>query len=146
MKIDFAKLFDYLTDDEFDQLDVYRHRIMHFKDLAHDCHTWDDIIHALHTRIALIEALKAQGAILVQNDTDDYLFYELPDEHAIYGTLTALTDTECTFQLDDGTELKSPRPDWTILTIDHLHQRLALLITDTGTIQGISLPNKKQPL
>ena len=140
MKINFDKLLEYLTEDEFDQLDVYRHHIMRFQGLADDCTTWDEVITALKDRIAFIEALKEQGAVLLQNDNDDYLFYELPGEQAIYATLTHITDTTCTFHLDDGTQLTAPRPDWTILTEDHLHRRIALLTNQTGDIQGIIIP------
>ncbi|MFX1300119.1 MAG: hypothetical protein ACFFDE_04180 [Promethearchaeota archaeon] len=140
MKINFDKLLEYLTEDEFDQLDVYRHHIMRFKGLANDCTTWDEVITALNDRIAIIEALQAQGANLVQNDNDDYLVYEIPNEQAIYATRTDITDTTCTFRLDDGTKLTTPRPDWTLLTDDHLHRRIALLINQTGDIQGISIP------
>ncbi|MFX1403241.1 MAG: hypothetical protein ACFE9D_02040 [Promethearchaeota archaeon] len=114
---------------------------MRFKWLADDCTTWDDIIHALHHRITAIEDLKAQGAILAQNNNDDYIFYEIPGETAIFATLTTLTDTECTFQLDDGATITTPRPDWTDFTHDHLHCRLVLLITETGELNGVSLPH-----
>ena len=140
MKIDYAKLVEYLTDEEWDQLDVYRHHIMRFQDLANNCTTWDEVITALHDRIAFIKDLQTQGAQLVQNTHNDYLFYEIPGEHAIYATLTHLTDTTATFILDDDTKLTAPRSDWTILTNDHLHRRIALLINQTGEIQGIVIP------
>lgn len=143
MKIDYEKLSTYLTEDELNELDAATHHIMRFKWLADDCHTWDDMIQALKDRITFIQDLKSSGAEILDNN-NDHIFYEIPGEQAIFATLTTLTDTECTFQLDDDTTITTPRPDWTDFTHNHLQCRLIVHFTKTGDLNGVTVPHHFQ--
>ena len=145
MHLDLNKLYVALTDDERHELDTVRDRIMRFKWLADDCHTWDEVIDALNDRIAYINDLKARGAELVQNNNDDYLFYHIPNETPIYATLTHITDTTYTFQLDDGTTLTTPTTQRFYLKDEPLGRTLILYVTPDGTIHDCLIPNAPTP-
>jgi hypothetical protein len=133
LKIDFEQLTKDLSEDELSYLEGFRHHIMNFKYIADECGSWDDIINTLQAHIEFIKKLKTQGAE-ISNFDNHILFYELPDEHSVFATLTAIQTDTYEFQLADGTRLTTPITKADTISPDRIGTQLVLLITEHGEV------------
>jgi hypothetical protein len=138
VKLDFEKLYADLTDDEREDLDGFRRKVMHLKGFTIGCETWEELIGALLAQVELIRELQAKGATIVELN-GDRLYYLLPCESPVYATLTGIGDGELTFTLTDGTKLQAPLSEWSDLQDEPIGRHFILFVNEEGKVQGYVL-------